>query len=172
MLQEERVAQIVKDFVLRTFPAVPHYYYHIKEKKYLLDELQYEMSILKPILSPVNAQRVQTLRALAASQVLLQKKKSMLKGYIEDEEVVRIVLYSVSTNTLKRYRQCIQDFDSFARKILGSSQFKKGVCANLSHMQPALVKELIADNLLPSKDQRELLSTFLRIFDTANVSTL
>ena len=39
MLQEERVTQIVKDFVLRMFPAIPHYYYHIKEKKYLLDEL-------------------------------------------------------------------------------------------------------------------------------------
>jgi hypothetical protein len=39
MLEEERVAFIVKECVLRMFPAVPHYYYQIKEKKYLLDEL-------------------------------------------------------------------------------------------------------------------------------------
>lgn len=39
MPQEETVAHIVKDFILRMFPAVPHYYNHIQDKKYLLDEL-------------------------------------------------------------------------------------------------------------------------------------
>ncbi len=83
-----------------------------------------------------------------------------------------MILSSVSTNSLKDYKQHIENFDFFAKKILGSSKSKKGICANLSHMQSGLLKELITDNLLPSKDQKEILSTFLRIFDTANMSIL
>ena len=96
----------------------------------------------------------------------------MLKGYIDDEEVVRMLLSSVSTVTLTKYKEYIDDFDSSARKILASSKSKKGVCANLSYMQPALIKELITENLLPTKDTKEILSVFLRVFDTANMSIL
>lgn len=83
-----------------------------------------------------------------------------------------MILSSVSTGTLKKYREYIHDFDSLTKKILSASKSKKGACANLSHMQQALIKELINEDLLPSTDQKEILSTFLRIFDTANMSIL